>query len=195
MDHQSPESQHDAQYWRQFLMGDQQAFEVLYHRHYQHLYNYGYGICADRDLIREGIQQLFVKLWTNRAGLQPTGYVKQYIFKAFRHHLYGLLEQQRGQPAPPSLSMPLVQDSREEKIIRGETALHTAERLQQLMTRLTPRQKEAIQLRFFENLSYEEVAQVLDMQVGAAYKLIYRALERLREAAPTAILLLYWLPF
>lgn len=193
MYHQLPDMLDDAQCWNLFLSGDKQAFELLYHRYYPLLYNYGFRISADKELIREGIQHLFVKLWTNRAGLNPTRHVKHYLLKSFRHHLYALLEQKRERERMPAEVVPLVQDSREEKIIRGETALHNAERLRKLLTLLTPRQKEAIHLRFFENLSYEEIAQVMEMQVGGTYKLIYRALERLREGTPTAILLLCWL--
>jgi RNA polymerase sigma factor (sigma-70 family) len=49
------------------------------------------------------------------------------------------------------------------------------------MDQLTPRQREVIYLRFFEELSYEEIAGMLDISVKGAYKLSYRALDALKE--------------
>lgn len=183
----------DASRWEQFLQGNELAFEQLYHQYYNLLFNYGYRLSADKELIREGIQHLFVKLWTNRSGLSATPHVKQYLLKAFRHHLLSMLEQNRKETAFSEDAITLVQDSREEKIIRLETAWHNSRKVQEMLTTLTPRQKEAIHLRFFGNLSYEEIASIMDMQVGGTYKLIYRALERLRESTPIFFMIGYWL--
>jgi len=183
----------DADLWKLFLNGNEQAFERLYRSYYAVLFNYGYRVTSDKNLTREAIQHLFVKLWTNRNNLSPTAHVKQYLFKAFRNHLLTLQAQHRKELPVETYGVSLVQDPFEEKLIRRETALHNAQKLQELLAILTPRQREAIQLRFFSDLSYEEIAHILDMQVGGTYKLIYRALERLRESAPTFVLLCCWL--
>lgn len=174
----------DAKKWELFLQGNEPAFEQLYRKYYSILFNYGYRVTTDQTLTREAIQHLFVKLWTNRSGLSATPHVKQYLFKAFRNHLFSLQEQNKKELSVEEEEIDLVQDSREEKIIRLETAVHNAQKLQELLSTLTARQKEAIQLRFFSNLSYEEIANIMDMQVGGTYKLIYRALERMREGSP-----------
>lgn len=183
----------DANRWELFLQGNEPAFEQLYRRYYPVLFNYGYRVSSDKDLTREAIQHLFVKLWTNRAGLSATPHVKQYLFKAFRNHLFALQEKNRKEKAMGEQVFTLVQDSREEKIIRLETDHHNAQKLQELLSTLTPRQREAIQLRFFSDLSYEEIANIMDMQVGGTYKLIYRALERMRESTPIFFMICYWL--
>lgn len=193
MNQESTEPLADARRWELFLQGDERAFEQLYHQYYHLLFNYGYRLSTDKELIREGIQHLFVKLWTNRGGLSATPHVKQYLFKAFRNHLLSLLEQHRKETFLPGDEASLVQDSREEKIIRLETAWQNSRKVQEMLSTLTPRQKEAIHLRFFGNLSYEEIASVMDMQVGGTYKLIYRALERLRESSPIFFMIGCWI--
>ena len=185
----------DATRWELFLQGNEQAFEQLYRRYYPVLFNYGYRVTTDQSLTREAIQHLFVKLWTNRGGLSATPHVKQYLFKAFRNHLFSLQEQSRKELSVEEDEINLVQDSREEKIIRIETAHHNAQKLQEMLSTLTPRQKEAIQLRFFSNLSYEEIAGIMEMQIGGTYKLIYPALERLRESTPIFFMICYWLSY
>lgn len=183
----------DANRWELFLQGNEHAFEQLYRHYYPVLFNYGYRVSSDQNLTREAIQQLFVKLWTNRSGLSATPHVKQYLFKAFRNHLFSLQEQHRKGRTLEEDLLTQVQDSREEKIIRLETAHHQAQRLQEMLSTLTPRQREAIQLRFFSDLSYEEIANIMDMQIGGTYKLIYRALERMRESTTIFFMIGFWL--
>jgi RNA polymerase sigma factor (sigma-70 family) len=54
--------------------------------------------------------------------------------------------------------------------------------LQQALNTLTPRQREAIFLRFYEELSYEEIAGVLDISTKATYKIVARALLQLKRS-------------
>ncbi len=55
------------------------------------------------------------------------------------------------------------------------------QRLQAALDKLTARQREAIFLRFYEGLSYEEVAAVLKITVKATYKIMARSLTALKE--------------
>ena len=57
--------------------------------------------------------------------------------------------------------------------------------LRNAMRRLTPRQKEAVFFRFYENMSYEEIADILNISVKATYKLVARAILMLRDAYNT----------
>ena len=185
----------DATRWELFLQGNEQAFEQLYRRYYPVLFNYGYRVTTDQSLTREAIQHLFVKLWTNRGGLSATPHVKQYLFKAFRNHLFSLQEQSRKELSVEEDEINLVQDSREEKIIRIETAHHNAQKLQEMLSTLTPRQKEAIQLRFFSNHYYQEKERIMEIHIVCTNKHIYRALERLRESTPIFFMICYWLSY
>jgi RNA polymerase sigma factor (sigma-70 family) len=57
--------------------------------------------------------------------------------------------------------------------------------LKSAMDRLTPRQKEAIFFRFYENMEYDEIAAILQISVKATYKLMARAIDVLRNAYHT----------
>jgi RNA polymerase sigma factor (sigma-70 family) len=46
---------------------------------------------------------------------------------------------------------------------------------------LPPRQKEIIFLRFYEGLSYDEIADIMSISINSAYKLLYKALENLQQ--------------
>lgn len=67
------------------------------------------------------------------------------------------------------------------KIIENECEAHQEKKLQNVIqSHLTSRQKEALTLLFYDNLSYSQVAELLSLTPKSTYKLVYRALEVLR---------------
>lgn len=187
------DSMDDAQLWDGYRAGHEPAFALLYHRFYAILFDYGYRLSADKQLVRESIQNLFVKLWTNRNSVRETGSVKYYLLKSFRRHLTDLL-QSRNIYSPGFLSdSPPAQLPHEEVMLVREEAVARQKKVQELMMLLTDRQREAIHLRFFENLSYDEIAAIMNLQVGGTYKLIYRALDRLRQETGACVFFLLYI--
>src|SRR5690606_28954576 len=70
--------------------------------------------------------------------------------------------------------------SHEDLLIVEEEVNLQKKALEEKLSSLTNRQREGIYLRFFQELSYEEIAEILKMEVGGVYKLIYRAMDRLK---------------
>jgi len=54
-------------------------------------------------------------------------------------------------------------------------------KIAQMLRTLTPKQKEAIFLIYYEELSYDETAQIMELQVKTVYNLVHLALSKLRE--------------
>lgn len=180
----------DSYLWKSSLDGGEKAFEQLYNRYYDQLFNYGFRFTQQREIIREAIQTLFIKIWDNRATLKETASVKYYLLKSFRRNLFRKLEQEDARYQGDEGASFEIQLPHEHSLISLELHAERKEKVDRLLAQLTNRQREAIYLRFYENLSYEEIATILEMQVGGAYKLIYRALDRLRETNGTCIVFL-----
>ncbi len=70
----------------------------------------------------------------------------------------------------------------EVKLINYEDQANRREKLNEAMKSLTPRQREAIFLKYEEGFSYPEIAELLGLTQKAAYKLIGRAIQTLRSA-------------
>jgi RNA polymerase sigma factor (sigma-70 family) len=165
--------------WSAMLQGDKASFSGIHDLYYGHLITYAQRFTQDALLAGECIQDLFVKIWTNRVTIGTPASVRFYLFKAFRHILYNKLSAIRKERSvgsledfmPFNLSLPERPDN------------EPSERVRQLLRSLTPRQQEAVYLYYFEGLSYQEVADVLQMQLGGTYKLIYRALDNMRAHA------------
>lgn len=136
----------------------------------------------DEELTRDTIQDLFVKLWTNRKNLRMTEQVKYYLLTAFKNSLLNALTRRghrKDQPAADPDNF-LLHFSEPFHLTETERAQKSAQLLDAL-NQLSPRQKEIIYLRYFEELEYDQIATLLDISAGATYKLHYRALEALKE--------------
>lgn len=161
--------------------GSEVAFEHLFHHYYPLLSNYALRFNVDRHVIEECIQELFIKIWQHRENLKQPASIKHYLFKSLRHTIYNKLSARR-----PELYIGSTDDFLEFNLSYNQEdnvyPLHglSDEMLQQSINQLTARQREAIFLFYFEDLGYQEIADVLQINIGGAYKLIYRAIDALK---------------
>jgi len=169
--------------WRHFLEGRGDAFAGLYARFAPLLYNYGRKQCADVLLVEDCIQDVFEYLLAHRAGLSPVTNVKAYLLKSYRRILWRKINNLRRQA---SLSLPddecfEIVISPESRLIEGQSALRRREGVRRELNMLPPRMKEALYLRFYENMPFEDIAAVMDIDQKSVYKMIYKAFDKLRQ--------------
>jgi RNA polymerase sigma factor (sigma-70 family) len=184
--------------WQSFLDGNKQSFETIYTRYYKKLYEYGMRRTEHEELVKDCIQELFIKLWTNRKNIRPTDNIKYYLLAALKNHLINAGNvpgrQERGSlEEADHFKLDFTADT---EYMRREHTDQQSLRLLEALQQLTGRQKEVIYLRYFEEMSYEDIAQLMDISVKGTYKLIYRALDALKEilgiSRKDLLLLLLW---
>jgi RNA polymerase sigma factor (sigma-70 family) len=177
----------ELEIWREFQQGNPDAYKELYKNFASPLYSYGMKFTRDATLVEDAIHDVFCTLWTSRERLsQPTS-VKNYLFKSFRNNLYKKINR-------PTW---LVNDEQsldfrfewaiDEKLSQNEDLLWAKKQVEQAMGKLTSRQREIIYYRFYLALEFEEIADIMNMQVRATYKLNARALETLRNLIPDRV--------
>ncbi|MBS0031215.1 RNA polymerase sigma factor [Chitinophaga sp. 22321] len=187
---------HDNELWHSYKEGDVKALEGLYEQYYTPLTNYGFKFTPDNVCIEESMQDLFLKLWQNRERITRPTVVKQYLYLSFRRILLRKLEynpsrheeELAGEHIPFNLEF-----SYEHPLIRRERMADLTAKVEDLTYTLTNRQREAVFLKYYEDLSYEHIAEIMHMNAAGAVRLLYGALERLREQFGdfTLLLLLY----
>nr|WP_199076130.1 sigma-70 family RNA polymerase sigma factor [Pedobacter sp. ASV19] len=173
----------EKQYWLSLKNGNPDGLEMLYRLYSNPLYNYGSKFTADKDLIKECIQELFVNLWTRRTFISHPSDVKNYLFKSFRHSVFrkaALLQKNEEYQEAENYAFSVVLNM-EDSIISAEQNEALKRRLEKAVSKLTDRQREAIFLKFNENLSYDEMADVMGISIKATYKIMARSLGFLRE--------------
>ncbi|MPR33225.1 RNA polymerase sigma factor [Salmonirosea aquatica] len=184
----------DGTAWPAFEDGSKEAFEILYKAHIQSLIQYGYKITSDRSLIQDCIQDLFVELWQNRSSLGQVRSMKHYLLKSLRYKLIRALQKDTTQTLD-EVEVPDDSDTIENQILAQENSHRYAQQLAAALLQLPKRQKEAIHLRYFQELSNEEVAQMMGVNYQSACKFIYTALRTLRKKLQLISLLLPFFPF
>ncbi|HEX7015992.1 MAG TPA: sigma-70 family RNA polymerase sigma factor [Cyclobacteriaceae bacterium] len=181
--------------WDSFKKGNDLAFTILYRKYVQRLYNYGMHTCRDKDLVRDCLQELFARLWDRRETVSAVGSVNFYLFKSFRRLLISKIMARRrfSSVLTGQSSLFDFMPSAEEGIIDAEDKKLQSEQLQRCIKALTRRQREALFLRFFNDLSYHEVAAIMEIRVDSVYNIISKAIDilrrKMRVPVPFAILL------
>ena len=175
------QSAQHSKLWDAFREGNQSAFSAIYQKYRSALSNYGSRIVSDTALIEDSIQDLFVDLWNRREYVSRTSSVKFYLFKALRHRI---LRNKRNshsanmEPLDKHVSL-FTESSYEEDTIKVQLQSEQIRHLQNSLAKLPPRQREAINLRYFHYFSNEEIAAIMEITYPSACKLIYAALKSL----------------
>lgn len=175
----------DLQIWQMFQVGHEASFKILFERYNSLLYNYGFKFTQDDAIIEDSIQELFVKLWSNKDNLNTEISVKNYLYKSFRRILVKNIEQslRRVNATTSSIDhLPFtIELPHEVSMIKRERILEIKDKLDQALSHMSPRQREVIHLRFFEELTYPEIAIIMGLSTKDTYKLYYRAMDSLKK--------------
>jgi len=187
----------ETQLWLRFRQGSPAAFEQLTTYFYKDLHFYGSRFTRDTDLLKDCLQDLFVDLWVYRQKVMETNYIRPYLYKSLRRKIYREVSRQNHQASNETLPFDEVVDSDPaavDNLIQTELSEYQTIRLNKLLERLSDRQREAIHLKFYAELSNEEIADILQVNKQSVANLLHRGLSRLREDWPSLLALLgIWL--
>ena len=154
---------------------DNVAFEQLFRRYAEPLYDCAYGYVGSRDAAQEVVQQLFVTLWERRRVWQVSGTVATYLYRAVRNSSLNALRDNRRR-------IHLSERLSEAPGIEQELeAADLARAIARVVARLPERCREVFRLNRYHHLTYAEVAQVLNLSVKTVELHMARALRELRS--------------
>lgn len=176
----------DDDTWQLFISGQDILFENLYHTYYKSLCDFGMRLCPDQEFVKDCIQDIFIKIWTNRTEMTAIRSIKAYLFTALRNAIINFYSSPRskiGAINEDTFPVFILEYSPEEILIGKETDSENLKKVVIALNNLTPRQKECIYLKYYSGLEYEEIAKIMGISVKATYKLVGRALSILKEWA------------
>lgn len=190
-------NQEEIELWKSFKLGEKNAFDALYQKYAKVLYNYGCKIINDKTLVLDSIHDLFLDLWRLRETISTPDSVKLYLIKSLRNLMIKQNNKSNFNFESDNESfefrLPHVMDT-ETEIIAEEKDFELKERLQRAYLQLSPYQKEVLNLRFYEDFSYEEIAKILSINEQSVRNLIQRAINKLRDLT-VIILFLFFLKY
>ncbi len=177
------DEQNGSDLWRRFRLGETAALEQLMVQSFSLLYRYGTKFSGDHDFIKDCIQDLFLDLWSRREHLSEAVAVKAYLMASLRRRLHrGLISQKwLSDNAIDIDSLHFeIEFSVEESLIREESTRELACEIKAYLDQLPKRQKEVVYLKFYENLSREEIAEIMGVNPQSVSNLLQAAYKYLK---------------
>ncbi|HLZ89942.1 MAG TPA: sigma-70 family RNA polymerase sigma factor [Puia sp.] len=170
----------DITLWESFRKGDKEAFATLFREHYETLFRFGSKFTSDTELLEDCIQELFIELWQAKSAT-PVLSIKAYLLKSLKYKLLRAFSKK-------GKMIPLTNDgsdiafewSHEMVLISKQDSDEKKQRVLKAMGRLSNRQKEIIYLKYYQNLSYEEVSEIMNINYQVARNLLYQAIKSLK---------------
>jgi RNA polymerase sigma factor (sigma-70 family) len=170
--------------WLALRNGSEDAFVTIYQKYADVLYRYGMNLTKDDDLVKDCLQNLFLDLWNKKSKLGETDSIKYYLLKSIKRRIHKELIYQNKKQSVNDIvenySFNIVL-SCESQLISYQEKQEQEKELKGKLDKLTKRQKEAMYLYFYSELSYEEVASIMSLKISSVYDLVYDALKSLKK--------------
>ena len=178
--------------WESFRKGDREAFATLFRQHYELLFRYGSRLTPDADLLEDLIQELFLELWQSRSNT-PVLSVRAYLLKSLKYKLLKVFRQQGRLKRLSAGDDNIFEWSHESFLIAEQENAEKKQRVLNALGHLSNRQREIIYLKYYQNLSYEEVGEIMNINYQVARNLLYQAMKSLKKwlPGPLGIFFLY----
>ncbi|CCH54406.1 RNA polymerase, sigma-24 subunit, ECF subfamily [Fibrisoma limi BUZ 3] len=171
------------QLWQEYRAGDIYALAKLMQSYYADLFHWGVRLHADREFVKDCIQEVFVNLWKIQDSISSVENVRSYLLVVLKTRILRELSKTQGAHQADlsddySFSVEFAADIR---LIEEEHEVYQIRRLERVLNHLPQRQKELIYLRFYQNLSFEQIAEIMHLGRQSVYNLLQKSLNSLRK--------------
>ena len=173
---------------RRAQRGDADAFEQLLLEHQKNVYNLCYRMAGNPDDAMDLSQETFLRAWRCLDQYQFVSAFSTWLYRLCSNICIDFLRRRRRQQTVPltvedadgeeqTYAVPDAQPLPEEQV---ELKL-TRETLAAAMAQLLPEHRAVLQLRVVNEMSYEQIADVLDIQIGTVKSRLSRARNQLKK--------------
>lgn len=169
------------------------------HFHFKGLLNYGFKFVKDEAFVKDCIQEVFIDLWHSRQRVAEPTHVRAYLLVSLRRKIARNRRSLRLGGDSPALSEEYtfsIEFSPEWWMIKEETLARKAQMISEMLNALPPRQREVIYLKYYQDLSREEISAMLNITPQTVSNLLQMAYSQLRKRfSPSAINAIFALLF
>ena len=170
--------------------GDRKAFSRLVEAYQRPVFNLTYRMLGNVEEAEDAAQESFVRAYTRLSQYDPDQKFSTWLFSIANHHCIDRLRKRRVTHVSID-DNPVLQNLEGDDPRPERWALDKEERLevQAMLEQLAPEYRTPLVLRYWEDMSYEEIAATMDVSVAAIKSRLFRARQQLaaiyqqREAA------------
>ncbi len=159
---------------------DEQAMELLFKTHYKALLRFAKTILKDASQAEDTVQDVFIKIWEKRQNLIINTSLKSYLYMAVRNHCLNALklnERKYWMEEGMENDEKMATNDVENKLI----AKSLQQQITQAIELLPDKCKLTFQLSRYENMSYKEIAETMNVSIKTVENQMGKALATLRN--------------
>jgi RNA polymerase sigma-70 factor (ECF subfamily) len=148
----------------------------------QTLYRFAAGILKDSHEAEDVVQDIFLKLWNMRDRMEEINNINAFAYRMTRNVCLDKLKSRRIKyydNAGPGIPEPIVNDPDPESLVEMRDS---ADQVRILISNLPEQQKAIIHLRDIDGYSYEEISEIMSMEVNTIRVALSRARRSVRES-------------
>jgi len=177
--HHLDTNQNDIMLWESFRKGDRDAFATLFRNHYEALCRFGSKFTGDYQQLEDAIQELFIELWRSNSRNAVIS-VRSYLLKSLKYKLLRANHKKRDTLLGASGDLAF-EWSHETFLIATQENEEKRQKVLKAVDQLSPRQKEIVYLKYYLNLTYDELGEVMGINYQVARNLLYQAMKMLKK--------------
>jgi RNA polymerase sigma factor (sigma-70 family) len=181
----------DCFLWEEFRKGSKSAFSILISKYAKSLFEFGYRFCHDKELVMDSLQEMYADLWESRRNLSSLTFVKWYLFKVLKNRILRERTKKRKESLVEDEYDFQLEFNIEDRLIANRQDVELAFKIQKVLNTLSPRKREIIYLRYYEGLSFDEIAEVMNLNKQSVHNLLQKAYNSFRTEWSV---LLFFLP-
>ncbi|MGI5827796.1 MAG: RNA polymerase sigma factor [Patescibacteria group bacterium] len=157
--------------------GDKQAFGQIYETFYKRIYRFIYYMVYDPETASDLTQNTFLKTWKSLSSFDvQKGTLQAFIFAVARNAVIDFKRKKKNLALDTAETIPSDDDIQETLLSKEQKAV-----VYKTMGFLKEFEKLLIVLRYFEELSFNEIAQVVNKEEGAVRVRVHRILKKMRQ--------------
>ncbi|MDN5203835.1 RNA polymerase sigma-70 factor [Fulvivirgaceae bacterium BMA10] len=165
---------------------DDQSFERIFKENFTVLTNIAYSVVKDSDVAKDVVQQVFLKMWRNREGLNVQSSLKNYLHRSVINTSLNHLEKEKRlteMSEGHTNNLAFAKNDVEQQVVRNEVEMKVKEAVSALPIRC----QTVFSLSRFEGLSNKEIADHMDISIKTVENQMGKALKSLRESLKSVL--------
>jgi RNA polymerase sigma-70 factor (ECF subfamily) len=172
----------EREQYRAAIHGDREAFEMIIRTHSRILFAIAYGILQNREEAEDVVQDTLVKAWKTRWRVRDPEKFPAWLATIARHRAHDIFRKRRTVPLSATTDEIIEPSSTAEP-----NGMELDQQLHSALAALPDIHRAALTLRYFEEMDYRSIENILGLSNGALRGILGRALASMRKQLRPAL--------
>lgn len=159
--------------------GDPLSFEILFQKYYVRFYNFVFNLTKNSQAAEDIIQNVFMKIWINRANLRPDQSIHNYIYVLSKREMLNHIRDRKAYVQVERLVM--AEQPSEEVTDQSMSLKELDERIRRFIADMPEQRRKVFLLSRYRGLTNKEIAEMMGLSVRTVDRHINLALTSLKK--------------